>query len=470
MRRTKIVCTIGNATEKESVIESLVQAGMNVARLNTSHGKPEMHIQLIRRLKKIRERMCQPLAILLDLEGPKIRTGQFCADEIQLEEGREFVLTSEEILGNDRCASISYRNLPREVKSGDVILINDGLVGLKVLETSETQIRTRVMNSGMVSHRKGINVPGVDIGLPPITGKDIEYLKIAVEEEIDLIAQSFVRKPEDIEETRDHLRRMDSSIPIISKIETSQAMAYLQSIIYKSDGVMVARGDLGVEIPTEDVPIAQKRIIKMCNAQSKPVITATQMLESMIVNPRPTRAEATDIANAILDGTDAIMLSGETTIGKYPLEAVGVMHRIAQRIETVQADLGSKAWKELPLMENSGEAIAKACVQISEQVNVGVIVASTSSGSTARRISKYRPKAQIIATTPNEQTFQRLALVWGVIPVLIQKTMDTDEMIELSVEKTVERGIVRKGDQIIITAGIPWGIPGTTNMLKIHQC
>lgn len=470
MRRTKIVCTVGNVTDSEPVLEQLIHAGMNVARLNTSHGKPETHIEMIRKIKRIRERLNRPIGILLDLEGPKIRTGSFEEDEVFLKEGQNFELTSEELTGSCHCVSISYANLPKEVKSGDLILVYDGLVGLKVLDTDGVRIKTKVLNSGALSHRKGINVPGVDIGLPPLTDKDITYLQIAVDEQVDYIAQSFVRRPEDVEETRERLRVMNSSIPIISKIETKQAMQYLQSIIYKSDGIMVARGDLGVEIPTEDVPIAQKKIIDMSNAQSKPVITATQMLESMIVNPRPTRAEATDIANAILDGTDAIMLSGETTVGKYPVEAVSVMHRIAERIEMVQPELGAKAWQLVPLMDSPDEAISKSCVNISEELNVSVIVASTSSGSTARRISKYRPKAMIVATTPDPSTFQRLSLVWGAIPVLVSKTAGTDEMIELAVRKTKELGLARRGDQIIITAGIPWGEAGTTNMLKIHRC
>src|SRR6056297_929506 len=325
MRRTKIVATLGPASKEETMLRELIKAGVNVFRLNTSHETPEQHLKIIARIKKLREELQMPLGILLDLEGPKIRTGKFKESEVELKEGQEFLLMSDEILGDNKKCSISYKNLSKDVRQGDLILLYDGLIGLKVIEREEDMIKTRVLNSGTISNNKGINVPGVNIGLPPLTEKDKEYIRLGAKEKVDYFAQSFVRTPDDLDVCREIQTKCKVRIPIIAKIETKQAMQHLKSIIYKADGIMVARGDLGVEIPTEDVPVAQKLIINMSNEQSKPVITATQMLESMVENPRPTRAEATDIANAILDGTDAVMLSGETTIGKYPIKAVKVM-------------------------------------------------------------------------------------------------------------------------------------------------
>jgi len=474
MRRTKIVATLGPASRSEDMLYKLIKSGVNVFRLNTSHEKPEDHLKVIKRIKKIRKKLELPIAILLDLEGPKIRTGMFVEDQVFLKKGQQFTLTVENIKGDSERVSISYKDLPKDIRKGDLIMVYDGLIALKVIDRTDTEIKTRVLNNGEISHKKGINVPGVDIGLPPITEKDKQYIKLAVEEELDFIAQSFVRKPEDIDVCRDEQKKYNGNIPIIAKIETKQAMQHLRSIIYRADGIMVARGDLGVEIPTEEVPVAQKHIINMSNEQSKPVITATQMLESMVDNPRPTRAEATDIANAILDGTDAVMLSGETTVGKYPLEAVQVMNRISQKAEEnlkeyiyQKKNIGGN-YDEF--ISSDEEAIAKSCKDICNLLDIDVIVTSTVTGFTAKKVSSFRPDANLIGITPKLETYYRLTLVSGVTPVLISKTKDTDEMIEKGVEKILKLNLAKKGEKVLITAGIPWGRSGTTNMLKIHTC
>lgn len=474
MRRTKIVATLGPVSREEDMLRVLIKAGVNVFRLNTSHETPEDHLKVIGRLKKLREELQLPLGILLDLEGPKIRTGKFKESEVELIEGQEFTLLSKEILGDNQKCSISYSNLSKDVRQGDLILLYDGLIALKVIEREEGRIKTRVLNSGMISNNKGINVPGVNIGLPPLTDKDKEYLKLGAREKVDFFAQSFVRTPDDIDVCREIQRKYKSRIPIIAKIETKQAMQHLRSIIYKADGVMVARGDLGVEIPTEEVPVAQKLIIKMANEQSKPVITATQMLESMVENPRPTRAEATDIANAIIDGTDAVMLSGETTIGKYPVKAVKVMNRIAQKTEEDLYDLiynkGTEEYLKDEYITSDEGAIAKSCKAICRQLGINIIVTSTVTGMTARIVSSFKPDANLIGITPSIETYYNLSLVGGVTPALIPETENTDEMIDKGVSKLLEIGLVRKREKILITAGIPWGKAGTTNMIKIHTC
>jgi len=474
MRKTKIVSTLGPVSSSEVMIERLIDAGVNVFRLNTSHGNLADHMQTIRLIKQIRERRRAPIGILVDLEGPKIRIGQFQSGSIQLSKGQVFTLTAQEITGDERIASVSYKNLPKEVKTGDSLMIADGLIELKVQSTDGTQITTIVENGGPLSGRKGVNVPGVDIGLEAITEKDKTYIRMAVEEQVDFLAQSFVRKPEDIDVCRNEVRHWGGSVPIIAKIETKQALGYLNSILYKSDGVMVARGDLGVEIPAQEVPLVQKKLIAIANAQSKTVITATQMLESMIENPRPTRAEASDIANAILDGTDAIMLSAETTVGKYPVEAVQMMANIAKVIEKNWESFQLRPF-ENPLiqeifLDNPEEAIAHATCGIARQLAIEVIVTSTVSGRTARMISKYKPPSILLGITPEIATYYRLALVWGVWPVIVERTQNTDEMVAIAEKKAVECGFAKKGDRLLLTAGIPWGHSGSTNMLKIHTC
>ncbi|HOB16574.1 MAG TPA: pyruvate kinase [Defluviitoga sp.] len=470
-KKTRVVCTIGPATDGEELLRALVENGMNVARLNTSHDSMIQHEKRIETLVKIRKEMNVPLAILLDLEGPKIRTGNFETDEYTLDEGQTFILTSEDIMGNKEKVSINYKELPKDVKKGDIILLDDGKIKLEVIKTDGKEITTRVIVGGIITHRRGINVPGVDINLPPLTQKDKEFLMKAIDWDIEYVAQSFVRKPEDITSTKRFLTEIGiPDLPVIAKIETLQAVDNLEPIIEEADGVMVARGDLGVEVAVEKIPLLQKRIIEIANAMAKPVITATQMLESMINNPFPTRAEATDIANAILDGTDAIMLSGETAIGKYPIQAVKVMSSIACETEKY---LDAYSYKFDYSIYGGGDhdtnAISQSAINVAEQLGIKVIVATTYSGYTARALSRFRRNIKIIAASPRYKTYNRLALVWGVTPVIMHKFVDTDNMLENVSNIVKSMGLVLPGESIIVTAGIPYGFSSKTNFLKIHE-
>ncbi len=474
MKKTKIVCTIGPASESEEVIEELIKSGMNVARLNTSHGDEQEHARKIERIKKIREKLGLPVGILLDLAGPKIRTGNLERDEIELVQGQELTLTTEDIVGNEKVISVNYKGLPADVKKGDRILLSDGAIELEVIETDgEKNIKTRVRNGGVITHRRGVNVPGVDLkGISSVTEKDKKYIEFGVKMGVDMFALSFVRKAEDVLLAKELIKKAGGDQPVISKIETLQALNSLDEIIEVSDGVMVARGDLGVEIPLEEVPMAQKRIINMANRYSKPVITATQMLESMVENPRPTRAEVTDVANAILDGTDAVMLSEETAMGKYPVEAVRYMSKIAMETERLFGELKNLTFdwiRSFSFSVDVSDAISNACWRISEDLSATAIITFTSTGSTARRVSRFRPSMPILAPTPHQETYYRLSVVWGVVPMMIDFAKSTDEMIDLAITKAKEEGYVRIGDTVVITAGIPVGVPGTTNMIKVHE-
>ncbi len=468
-RKTKIVCTIGPVTQSEEMLEGLARSGMNVVRLNMSHGTHEEKAKLIETVRNIRKAMGIPLAIMIDVEGPKIRTGELKEEIVHLKKGEELVLTIESIVGDQRKISIDYAGLPKDVKKGDKILMNDGLVALEVLSTTDKEIRTLILNDGDITHHRGINVPGVDLKIPPFTSKDIEDLKFAARMKPEYIAQSFVRKAEDVLKAKQILAENGmKNARIISKIETRQALENLEEILDVSDGAMVARGDLGVEIDAEDLPLAQKRIIKECNKRALPVITATQMLESMVNNPRPTRAEVTDVANAVLDGTDAVMLSEETAVGKYPLEAVKFMDRIAKKAEILLET--DRKGKFTPVKcDRISDAISLSAWQLSVELKSKVIVASTSSGLTARHVSRLRPSATILSPTPSLETYHAMALVWGVLPVLIDKVNSTDEMVSLSVEKLVALGLAKPGDTFVLTAGIPWGVSGTTNMIKVEE-
>ncbi len=469
-RKTKIVCTIGPSTMTKQMLESLVRSGMNVARLNMSHGVHEEKATVIEDLREIRERLGVPLAIMIDVEGPKIRTGELKKEQIELKKGSKLILTTKDIVGDEQLISIDYKNLPKDVKSGDKILMNDGLIALEVISTTNDEIKTKVLNSGVITHHRGVNVPGVELGIPPFTEKDVRDLKFAAEMKPDYIAQSFVRKAEDVLETRKILKENGMShARIISKIETKQALENLSEILNVSNGAMVARGDLGVEIEPEELPVAQKRIIRECNARAIPVITATQMLESMVNNPRPTRAEITDVANAVFDGTDAVMLSEETAMGKYPIEAVEFMDKITKKAEEyLETSEKTRLLKPVKCNEIS-DAISLSAWQLSVDLESDVIVASTSSGLTARHISHFRPSATILSPTPTESTYHALALVWGVLPVVIDKVQSTDKMVEQSTEKLVALGLAKPGDRFVLTAGIPWGISGTTNMIKVQE-
>lgn len=465
MKKTKIVCTMGPATDSDETLKELVLNGLNVCRFNFSHGSHEEHKGRMDRTKRVREELNAPVAILLDTKGPEIRTGEF-EEPVVLEEGARFVVTMDECIGNkDRC-TVSYKEMVNDVKVGDTILIDDGLVALKIVEISGNDIITIVENSGKVSTKKGVNLPGVIINLPAITEKDIEDIKFGIEQGIDFIAASFVRKASDVLEIRKILEENNGSdIHIISKIENQEGVDNIDSIIAVSDGIMVARGDMGVEIPGEEVPIVQKMIIKKCNEVSKPVITATQMLDSMIRNPRPTRAEVTDVANAIYDGTDAIMLSGETAAGKYPVEAVKTMNRIALRTEeTLSCDVRSCSNNT---EVNITDAISHATCTTAQDLDANAIITCTSSGYTTRMVSKFRPHAPIIATTQSESVMRKLSLNWGTYPILSELGENTDEVIESSIVSAQEAGYIKVGDTVVITAGVPVGRTGKTNLIKV---
>ena len=467
-KRTKIVCTLGPASDKEEVLTKLVEEGLNVCRFNFSHGSHEEQKGRMDLAKKVREKLNKPVALLLDTKGPEIRTGNFADPEVFLEEGSKFTITMEEVVGTKEICTVSYKGLSKDVVTGDTILIDDGLVGLRVEEISGDEIHCTVENSGIVKNHKGVNVPGVKINLPALTPKDVSDIEFGITQGIDFIAASFVRKASDVLAIREVLENNNATdIQIISKIENQEGVDNLDEILQVSDGLMVARGDLGVEIPTEEMPVVQKEMIKKCNELGKPVITATQMLDSMMRNPRPTRAEVTDVANAIYDGTDAIMLSGETAAGKYPVEAVKVMASIAKRIEE------TLDYNELVRSKGSNntsvtDAISYATCTTAESLNASGIVTSTSSGHTARMVSKFRPSTPIIATTPNEKTSRQLALSWGVYPAICEQAANTDTLIDKSIEASKEQGFIHEGELVVVTAGVPTGVSGTTNLIKVH--
>ena len=467
-KKTKIVCTLGPASQNEEVLTKLIENGLNVCRFNFSHGSHEEHKERMDMVKKVREELKKPVAILLDTKGPEIRTGNFADPEVFLEEGSKFTITMADVVGTKEICTVSYKGLANDVVKGNLILIDDGLVGLRVEEVIGEEINCIVENSGIVKNHKGVNVPGVKINLPALTPKDISDIEFGITQDIDFIAASFVRKASDVLAIREVLENNNATdIKIISKIENQEGVDNLEEILQVSDGLMVARGDLGVEIPTEEMPIVQKEMIKKCNELGKPVITATQMLDSMIRNPRPTRAEVTDVANAIYDGTDAIMLSGETAAGKYPVEAVKTMATIAKRIEeTLDYDniLRSKGLNNT----NVTDAISYATCTTAKSLNASGIVTSTSSGHTARMVSKFRPNTPIIAATPNEKTSRQLSLSWGVYTVNCQQAGNTDDLIDNSIEASKNEGFIHDGELVVITAGVPTGVSGTTNLIKVH--
>lgn len=468
--RTKIVCTIGPSSESEEVLEQLINEGMSVARLNFSHGSIPEHKIKIDRIKKVREKLKRPVAIMFDTKGPEIRLGNLKDDiEPYLNVDDEYVLTTEDITGDEKIASITYKELPKDIKKGDSILIDDGLIELKVESVAGAEIHTKVVNGGFIKSKKGVNVPNVKLRLPSLTEKDIADLKFGVKEDIDFVAASFVRTKEDVLNIRSVLESEGMyNIQIISKIENKEGLENIDDIIEVSDGIMVARGDLGVEIPTEEVPIIQKEIIKKCNLKGKPVITATQMLDSMIRNPRPTRAEANDVANAVLDGSDAIMLSGETASGAYPVEAVKTMAKIARAMEeSIDYD---ELLREKILMNdrNITNSIGKSTCQIAADINADAIITATTSGGTSRAIAKFRPKNQIIAVTTDDKVRRQLSLTWGVEALLSEKIFSTDEVIANAVEISKSHGYVKSSDTVVLTAGVPVGLAGSTNLIKVQ--
>lgn len=468
MRKSKIVCTIGPASESLENIKKLILAGMNVARLNFSHGDFEEHGARINTIRQASKELGKTVAILLDTKGPEIRTGKLEVEPIELVQDEYLTLTTEEILGDQNRISITYSNLPNDVQVGSTILIDDGLIGLTVVDIQGTEIKTRIVNGGTIKSKKGVNVPGVSISLPGITEKDTNDIIFGIGQDIDFIAASFVRKASDVQEIRALLEKHDAShIQIISKIENQEGVDNLDEILAVSDGLMVARGDLGVEIPAEDVPLAQKLMIQKCNVAGKPVITATQMLDSMQRNPRPTRAEASDVANAIFDGTDAIMLSGETAAGKYPVESVLTMSRIAEKAESALNHREIFMKQQIAQETTVTEAISQSVAISALDLNAKAIISSTVTGHTARVVSKYRPKSQIIAVTTQERTMRQLSLVWGVTPVFGHEATSTDELLETALNGGKASGLVQAGDLVVITAGIPLGRSGSTNLVKV---
>lgn len=470
MKKTKIVCTIGPSSESPEMLRELIANGMNVTRLNFSHGSYEEHLARIHTIKAIREELQKPVAILLDTKGPEIRTGKFGVDVVELVEGQTFVLTTEDYLGDQNKCQISYVGLPKDVVPGDRILIDDGLIGLEVVSTTDTEVTCVVQNGGPVKNNKSINVPGVKINLPAITQKDINDIEFGIQNGIDFIAASFVRKAADVYEIRKILEDNGAhDIHIISKIENQEGVDNLDEILEVSDGLMVARGDLGVEIPTEQVPLVQKDMIRKCNRVGKPVITATQMLDSMIRNPRPTRAETTDVANAIFDGTDAIMLSGETAAGKYPIESVRTMATIACAAEEVIDYRALLSNKERDIVDDGVTfAVSHATATTALDLNASAILTATSSGFTAKKLAKFRPKAPIVAATTSEKVRRRLALVWGVESVSVPEATNTDDVFDLSLAGAEKAGYISAGDLVVITAGVPVGVAGATNLMKVH--
>ncbi len=470
MRKTKIVCTIGPASQNEEIFKELILSGLNVARLNFSHGSHSEHKEKIDTIKKVREELNTSTAIMLDTKGPEIRLKDFEKGQIDVAKGQEFTITTRDITGNEEIVSVSYEQFANDVKAGDTILIDDGLISMEVIETiNDTDVRCTVKDGGTIKNKKGVNIPNVNINLPSLTDKDISDIKFGIEQEIDYIAASFIRTAEDVIEIRRILEANNADdIMIISKIENRQGVENIDEIIEVSDGIMVARGDLGVEIPAEEVPLVQKTLIKKCNEAGKPVITATQMLDSMIRNPRPTRAEVSDVATAIFEGTDAIMLSAETASGCYPAEAVKTMARIAIMIE------GSLDYKEILASKNISldhsitDSISYATCKTCLDLKASAIISATSSGYTAAAVSKFRPVAPIIAATQTKKVMRKLSLYWGVYPIRIERLHSTDHIIEKSVEEALELGYLKNGDLTIITAGVPVGITGSTNLLKVH--
>ncbi|MDD3269765.1 MAG: pyruvate kinase [Syntrophomonadaceae bacterium] len=468
MRKTKIICTIGPASQEVPVLQEMIEAGMNVARLNFSHGTHEEHRSRILNIRKATEKTGKIVAIMLDTKGPEIRTGKLQAGKINLQGGQKFILTTREVPGNNEIVQITYTSLPSEVEPGHHILLADGLINLLVEASNDTDIECRVINGGELGEKKGVNVPGVRINLPFLSDKDHEDIAFGIEQEVDFIAASFVRSAEDVLEIRRMLEHRGADIDIIAKIESQQGVDNLEDIIKVADGIMVARGDLGVEIAAEEVPLVQKIIIEKCSPSGKMVIIATQMLESMIVNPRPTRAEVSDVANAIFDGADAIMLSGETAAGKYPVDVVKTMVRIASRAEEVLPYQEILRQKRLRGNLSVTDAISYATCATALSLNASAIITPTVTGYTPKMVAKYRPQAKIIGITTHPRILNKLALVWGVFPKLIPETTGTDELFSESTRAALEAGYIENGDLVVLTAGVPIGLPGGTNLLRIQ--
>ena len=466
MRRAKIVCTLGPATSTAERIEALVTAGMDVARLNLSHGSYEDHQKVYRMVREAADATGHGVGVLVDLQGPKIRLGRFRAGAVDIEPGSSFTITTRSVPGDAQVASTTYDSLPGDVAAGDQVLIDDGRVRLEVVSVDGTDVHTRVVQGGRVSNHKGINLPGVAVSVPAMTEKDKEDLRWALRQTVDMVALSFVRDASDVDGVRAIMDEVGVHRPVIAKIEKPQAIAHIDEIVEAFDGCMVARGDLGVECPLEDVPFLQKQVIEATRRHAKPVIVATQMLESMITAQQPTRAEASDVANAVLDGADAVMLSGETSVGEYPVEAVATMSRIVASTEDHWLGRTSAIdWQP----RTRGGVIAKAAAEVAERVGARYLVAFTQSGDSARRLSRYRSPIPLLAFTPEPLVRSQLSLVWGVETFISDSVQHTDEMVRQVDEALLKIGRVEEGDLVVIIAGSPPGIPGSTNALRIHR-
>lgn len=461
---------MGPTTEKPGIMEKMIEAGMNVARFNFSHGDHAEHSVRIKMVRDAAVKVNKPVGILLDTKGPEMRLGNFVQGKVTIEQGQKFIITSRDVEGTKEICSVNHPFLPQEVVAGNQILLADGLVCLNVDFVEGDDIHTTVQNTGVIGNRKRVAAPGVSVNLPPLSEQDIKDVLFAAANGMDFIAASFVQRAADVLAIKKLLEEANSDIHVISKIENAEGVKNIDEIIRVSDGIMVARGDLGVEIPTEEVPLVQKMIIEKCNKLGKPVITATQMLESMITNPRPTRAEASDVANAILDGTDAVMLSGETANGDYPVEAVQIMAKISVRTE--------QALKYGEMMHGKGsmsnhtttEAISHATVQVAYELKAASIITDTQTGYAARMVSKYRPQAHIVAVTPHERVLRKMLVMWGVQPVLRTVSNNSDEMVENAMSSAIASGIVKEGDLVVLTAGVhsTGSGTGTTNMIRVH--
>ena len=469
MRKTKIICTLGPSTDKEGVLRDLIANGMNVARFNFSHGSHEEHLGRLEKLKALREELGKPVAALLDTKGPEIRLKDFKNGVENLVAGQTFTLTTRDVEGTNEICSITYKDLPMDVEPNGTIMLDDGLIKLQIQTVNDTDIVCTVLNSGKIKNKKGVNVPGVHLSMPFMSQRDKDDIIFGIQQGYDFIAASFVRTAQDVYEIRNLLNQYDSNIRIIAKIENREGVNNIDSILAAADAVMVARGDLGVEIDFTELPGIQKTIIERSFSFGKPIVTATQMLDSMMVNPRPTRAEISDVANAIYDGTSAIMLSGETAAGAYPVEALKTMSAIAERTEQEGFHLRGRTMDSNPGKISVSDATAHAACLTARDVNAAAIVTVSESGTTARLLSKYRPQQPIIACVMREQVQRQLSLSWGITPLMMSLAHSTDELIEMSTALAKENGYLHNGELAVVTAGVPVGVSGTTNMIKIHM-
>lgn len=469
MQRTKIVATIGPASGSPDVLEKLIGSGLNVARLNFSHGSHSEHRERVKWIRQLSHRLNKSVAILQDLEGPKIRIGDIASRTIDLRPGNPFTLTTRNVPGDEKEVSVNYADLPKEVKAGDTVLLADGSIELKVERIDEADIGCRVVVGGQLSSHKGLNLPTAILKVSSLTEKDKKDLELGIELQVDYVALSFVRRAADIRSIKRILKDTSSDIPVIAKIERYEALKNIDEIIDASDGVMIARGDLGVEAPLQAVPLAQKRIIRQANIAGKPVITATQMLKSMVENPRPTRAEVTDVANAVLDGTDAVMLSEETAVGHYPVESVSMIAKIAEQVEQSREFIDLMKNRTLKAERVVADSVSHAACNMADELEAAAIITPTFSGRTARMISRYRPRQPILAICSSESVLRRLSLVWGVTACCEENLGTTDEIFEAGEQLARTNGLAKKGDLVVITAGVPVGVRGTTNLIKVTE-